>query len=879
MMARRRSLPLLLLAVTAALLSSVAPVQADDGDPIVIEPPRTVSLSGTLSSEAGTLAGAWVSALQHQSSCPEPSSSPFCYEAWFQVGYAEVDTSTGAFTMQVPANTTVRLLASGEFIYPNAYGRTASTTAAGEGDGVDIVVADVDLTELDISALARPGIAGTITLPAAALVRSLSPDAQVIVYEYLNPMPRTGFSGKWIQRAQATFGADQLSEATSYRVALEPGTYRVSFSSYWTGTTFYGGSSLDDATDIVVTAEGVQTADFAPALLPQATGVITGPGGAALDDQIYVVLARLNPQHDFDALEPAYSAAEADGRFAFPISSAGDYILIAIGKRMFGIYGDLPACFATQGIDKTCLPAGFTIAGGGVSGLDFEMRWFPRITGTVTLPADADTTGLQASLERWAFEPGMDEGDEGHWAWQENMDSRADLVTNGDGTATVTAYVNEPGTFRIKFSGTWIAETAVGGDDEPNQDAFVFPSLLSPDQTFTTTLQASPIISGRVNLDIFGGKHVTAEVCVEYEETNGAWWGAGCFPVDTVTGDFRIAAPPGEFVISLSWAELDENGNSDYCDSCEIYYGSRDRDGAELLTTTSVGADNLYLDFPPATAPQAPTGAFVTAVGDGSVSVQWSPPYFDGDSPVTGYTARAVGTDASCTAPADEFTCTIEGLENLRRYTFEVVATNDIGDSEPADAGTATPHSNEFQVWLPEGGNVARDYYTPVWVFGAAGAASVSVRIGSETFEVYPDSNGVAVLDYYAGASSSGVRNGRLRVSARATVYDAEAGKQKLRASAMLYVPSTAVRTKSWAGSTLVARTRTAAPGTALTYVLDGDVVCEATADERGQASCAFTAPEVGEHWLSTVTLSDQLEPRQFDIDMLTVIPSGRRAG
>lgn len=92
-----------------------------------------------------------------------------------------------------------------------------------------------------------------------------------------------------------------------------------------------------------------------------------------------------------------------------------------------------------------------------------------------------------------------------------------------------------------------------------------------------------------------------------------------------------------------------------------------------------------------ATAPDAPAAPTATA-GDSSADVSWSAPN-DGGSPITGYTVHSSGGQSVTVGPST-FTAHIGGLTNGTSYTFTVVATNSVGDSQPSPPSNAvTPNA------------------------------------------------------------------------------------------------------------------------------------------------------------------------------------------
>ncbi|MGV8967375.1 MAG: Ig-like domain-containing protein [Cellulomonas sp.] len=80
--------------------------------------------------------------------------------------------------------------------------------------------------------------------------------------------------------------------------------------------------------------------------------------------------------------------------------------------------------------------------------------------------------------------------------------------------------------------------------------------------------------------------------------------------------------------------------------------------------------------------PEAPLTPTVVEVRNKTVVLSWSPPVNNG-SVITGYTVTSPsGYSRQCAAT----TCTLDGLTNDVEYTFSVVATNAVGDSDPSSA-------------------------------------------------------------------------------------------------------------------------------------------------------------------------------------------------
>jgi uncharacterized protein (TIGR02145 family) len=80
-----------------------------------------------------------------------------------------------------------------------------------------------------------------------------------------------------------------------------------------------------------------------------------------------------------------------------------------------------------------------------------------------------------------------------------------------------------------------------------------------------------------------------------------------------------------------------------------------------------------------ATAPDAPTGVVATA-GDGSASIAFVAPTNDGGRQITGYTVTSNAYNINASGPTSPIK--VLGLSNGTAYTFTVVATNEVNNSE-----------------------------------------------------------------------------------------------------------------------------------------------------------------------------------------------------
>ena len=88
--------------------------------------------------------------------------------------------------------------------------------------------------------------------------------------------------------------------------------------------------------------------------------------------------------------------------------------------------------------------------------------------------------------------------------------------------------------------------------------------------------------------------------------------------------------------------------------------------------------------------PEAPGTPVVTSVQDRTVVVSYSAPSNNG-AEITKYTVKSVGGSAY-TKECQSTTCTLDGLTNNVKYTFQVTATNRVGESKPSGtSGEARP--------------------------------------------------------------------------------------------------------------------------------------------------------------------------------------------
>lgn len=186
--------------------------------------------------------------------------------------------------------------------------------------------------------------------------------------------------------------------------------------------------------------------------------------------------------------------------------------------------------------------------------------------------------------------------------------------------------------------------------------------------------------------------------------------GASSRPGDA--GSFGPASAPQHFsaeprngYADFSWAAPEDvNGSSIYayelvidgttaCQpegfSCTVYNLTNGRSyQAVVYALNGAGRSTASetLTVTPRTVPGAPTQLAATP-GDGKVTLTWTAPASNGGAPIQGY--QVLGGDGCSTTGAT--TCTVTGLTNGRRYSFQVLAINVAGGGARSNEVLATP--------------------------------------------------------------------------------------------------------------------------------------------------------------------------------------------
>jgi hypothetical protein len=97
------------------------------------------------------------------------------------------------------------------------------------------------------------------------------------------------------------------------------------------------------------------------------------------------------------------------------------------------------------------------------------------------------------------------------------------------------------------------------------------------------------------------------------------------------------------------------------------------------------------------TVPDAPTSVAATA-GDSQATITFTAPVNDGGAAITSYTVTSTPGGFTSSGPVSPLTVT--GLINGTEYTFAVVATNSVGNSEPSESSNSiTPNPLTLSVF------------------------------------------------------------------------------------------------------------------------------------------------------------------------------------
>ncbi|MCR8671432.1 Ig-like domain-containing protein [Agrococcus sp. HG114] len=160
--------------------------------------------------------------------------------------------------------------------------------------------------------------------------------------------------------------------------------------------------------------------------------------------------------------------------------------------------------------------------------------------------------------------------------------------------------------------------------------------------------------------------------------------------VDVVGNDFNPFADRGEPLrvvsaevvagdgdVSNGDREVTVTPGGDFSGVLTVRYTVQD--ATELVARQVTGTLTLNVKG----RPDAPPRPNVDATGDSQVTLTWGAPPSNG-APITGYVVQSA--DGSISFPCAATTCTVTGLTNNVTYRFQVVAQNEVGDSDPSPA-------------------------------------------------------------------------------------------------------------------------------------------------------------------------------------------------
>jgi hypothetical protein len=189
-------------------------------------------------------------------------------------------------------------------------------------------------------------------------------------------------------------------------------------------------------------------------------------------------------------------------------------------------------------------------------------------------------------------------------------------------------------------------------------------------------------------------------------------------PSGTLTS-YQINATRGSTSYTLA-VDASEPTTSATCSSPKVGYtitewsdGSLVEAGQTYSATVAASvsaSDYIYgtasssISAEPFGLPGAPTISSVQ-VTTTSATVTWSAASPRG-SAITSYVAQAVGTGLSCAWSTGALSCVINGLESDTNYTFNVVATNSVGDGLPSESVTTRTNRVSVASQSPTATNV-----------------------------------------------------------------------------------------------------------------------------------------------------------------------------
>ncbi len=282
-----------------------------------------------------------------------------------------------------------------------------------------------------------------------------------------------------------------------------------------------------------------------------------------------------------------------------------------------------------------------------------------------------------------------------------------------DGNGKIDVYLRD----RQTPSTTRVSEALGGGDaaeggadasmsDEGSVIAFVGCSddLVSNDANGTCDVfdrvSMGPTRLLSVNTSGTSGNGLSEQVAVAGD---GSFAAFASNASDLVAGDTNgqedvFAQDPAGVTVLESVSTVGAQGNSSSfgpsvsSGGAVVAFGST---ASNLVTGDTNGERDVFVRVfggTPPTVPDAPAAPTAIA-GNGSADVSWTAPANDGGSAILGYAVRS-SEGQSVTVGPKTLSAQVTGLTNGTSYTFTVVATNSLGDSQPSPPSNAvTPNA------------------------------------------------------------------------------------------------------------------------------------------------------------------------------------------
>jgi serine protease len=100
--------------------------------------------------------------------------------------------------------------------------------------------------------------------------------------------------------------------------------------------------------------------------------------------------------------------------------------------------------------------------------------------------------------------------------------------------------------------------------------------------------------------------------------------------------------------------------------------------------------------------PPGPPTSVIADAGGAQASVGWSPPVFDGGSPITQYVVTSSPGGRTCVWTSGPLTCSVLGLANGVPHTFTVVASNAVGAGPPSAPSAPVTPTSGFSAIAPQ---------------------------------------------------------------------------------------------------------------------------------------------------------------------------------